>query len=501
LNFCEGEFVDFSGGSEFIMEDHPYAYDLDIFGPKSLFWLLNRTNTVAGKRMLADLISHRQPDPVIISNQNSIAELNNKLDFRQEFTAHAKLADDSESRFKQLNNWSQSDPGSIGLFTKIFSWILPAVFVALLAVAIYSQSFLWVQIAVMSFLLNLAFMIFQIKKIKQAQGDLERIQSALERYSQLISLVEKENFTTAGLKTCQKKFSESGKSASAEIKQLAVLFKNLESMQNLFGALLFNGTVLFHFHVFSHLNSWRKKNIGNITEWLLAIGEMEALISLSNFSFNHPDYCFPLISFNSKPTFTELGHPLIKASGRISNSISFQENRFVVLTGSNMSGKSTFLRTLGVNMVLANCGAPVCAQNASLQPLDVLVSMRLSDSLNDNESYFFAEVNKLKFIMDSLQSGTAFVLLDEILRGTNSDDKRFGTVEVLRKMVESNAIGALATHDLEVCNTTDEYPAVLSNKCFEVEIKNNELVFDYKLRSGICKNKSATFLMKKLGVI
>jgi DNA mismatch repair ATPase MutS len=166
-----------------------------------------------------------------------------------------------------------------------------------------------------------------------------------------------------------------------------------------------------------------------------------------------------------------------------------------------MSGKSTFLRTLGVNMVLAGVGSPICASAANIHPMQVLVSMRLSDSLTDSESYFFAEVKRLKEIMDTLESKKCFVLLDEILRGTNSDDKRNGTIEVIKKMIAKNAIGAIATHDLEVCLTTNQYPNILANKCFEVEIVNNDLVFDYKLRDGICQNKSASFLMKKMGVI
>lgn len=166
-----------------------------------------------------------------------------------------------------------------------------------------------------------------------------------------------------------------------------------------------------------------------------------------------------------------------------------------------MAGKSTFLRTLGINMVLSGIGAPICASTANVHPLPIIVSMRLSDSLSENESYFFAEVKRLHQIMQQLDTQVCFVLLDEILRGTNSDDKRSGTIAFVKKIISKKAIGAIATHDLEVCQTTTEYPNVLVNKCFEVDIINNDLVFDYKLRNGICKNKSATFLMKKMGII
>jgi len=173
----------------------------------------------------------------------------------------------------------------------------------------------------------------------------------------------------------------------------------------------------------------------------------------------------------------------------------------MILTGSNMSGKSTFLRSLGVNMVLSNIGSCICAASANIHPLSILVSMRLSDSLAESESYFFAEVKRLKEIMQELDNGPAFVLLDEILRGTNSDDKRNGTIGVIKKLMLKKAIGAIATHDLEICKTTLQYPNYLNNHCFEVEIVNNELVFDYKLREGICQNQSASFLMKRMAII
>lgn len=166
-----------------------------------------------------------------------------------------------------------------------------------------------------------------------------------------------------------------------------------------------------------------------------------------------------------------------------------------------MSGKSTFLRSLGINMVLAGIGSVVCASSASIHPLPILVSMRLSDSLADNESYFYAEIKRLKQIMNCLEKERSFVLLDEILRGTNSDDKRNGTVEVIKKMIQKNAIGAIATHDIEVCLTTNTYPQQLINKCFEAQIIDNDLYFDFKLRDGVCKNRSASFLMQKMGVI
>jgi DNA mismatch repair ATPase MutS len=275
----------------------------------------------------------------------------------------------------------------------------------------------------------------------------------------------------------------------------------MDHVQNVFASPILNGLFLFHIHKLKALDQWRKDHSEHILEWLNVIGEVEALNSLTNFAYNNPSYTYPVLNSKKEIDFEELGHPLIDDNSRITNTVSFSKQNFFVLTGSNMSGKSTFLRTLGVNMVLASIGGPVCAKSANVHCMPVLVSMRLSDSLSENESYFLAEVKRLKDIMDSIEDGTGFVLLDEILRGTNSDDKRAGTIEVIRKMIEKQAIGIIATHDLEVCKIMDEYPQKILNKCFEVEIKNDELLFDYKLRDGVCQNKSATFLMQKLKVI
>jgi DNA mismatch repair ATPase MutS len=275
----------------------------------------------------------------------------------------------------------------------------------------------------------------------------------------------------------------------------------MDSIGNIVAAVIFNGLFLFHFHNLRAIIQWKKSNALALENWLAVIGEFEMVNSLANFTFNNPQFAFPTLNSNYEILFSNLSHPLLNENSRIGNDISFNPQAFTILTGSNMSGKSTFLRSLGVNMVLAGIGAPVCANQANVHPLSVLVSMRLSDSLSDSESYFYAEIKRLKLIIDALNDERSFVLLDEILRGTNSDDKRNGTIEFIKNIINKNAIGVIATHDIEVCLTTDEFPNQLTNRCFEVEISNDDLHFDYKLYNGICKNKSATFLMKKMGVI
>jgi len=340
-----------------------------------------------------------------------------------------------------------------------------------------------------------------MKRIQFEIANSSNIDKTIAQYSLLLKKIEDEIFVSEKLINLQQKLTYKKENASVHFKKLSSLFSSMDTISNLVTAVLFNGTFLYNLHVFKSLIKWKNDHADTLEIWLEVIGEFEVLNSLANMAYNNPAYVYPTLNDNFKIDFADLSHPLLNQNTRIGNDVRFYPESFMILTGSNMSGKSTFLRSLGINMVLTGMGSPVCASQANVHPLPVLVSMRLSDSLSDSESYFFAEIKRLKQIMDELESQPAFVLLDEILRGTNSDDKRNGTIEVVKKIIAKKAIGAIATHDIEVCLTTNEYPQVLTNKCFEVEIINNDLHFDSKLRDGICKNRSATFLMKKMGVI
>ena len=245
-------------------------------------------------------------------------------------------------------------------------------------------------------------------------------------------------------------------------------------------------------------------------QWFQVMGAFESLSSIANFNYNHPEFIFPIpqntdLSREHREggmSMKNVGHPLIPNDKRIGNDIDFKDPSFVVLTGSNMSGKSTFLRTLGVNLVLAKMGAPVCADAFTFYPVNVFVSMRVSDSLQNSESFFFAELKRLKRIITELaENQKTFIILDEILRGTNSNDKRAGTIGLIHNLMKHKAVGIIATHDLVIGNMKNDYPDYLENKCFEVEIIDNDLHFDYKLSEGVAQNMSAAFLMTKMGII
>ena len=491
----------FENGSEYIDTDHSYTYDLDIFGENSLFHHLNRTGTLTGKNQLAHLLQSFLTNEDILANQGAIRELASKVTWRQQLLALTRLKPDSQKSYDQLMEWCKRTENPIHLSLKFISYVTPVLFFSSLVLSFLTPYAFWGKAAFLLFLINLFIVGTQISKIRKELIPSTQIDKILRQYGHLLQQIEDEEYESEKLNLLKKYLIPDHSKASENIHELSGLFARMDHVQNIFAGPLLNGSLLYHIHILRKLHTWRKDHAPHIERWLDVIGQFEAINSLANFSYNHPEYTFPDVNDRLHIAFEELGHPLIPKEKRIDNSVEFNSFRFFILTGSNMSGKSTFLRTLGVNMVLTSIGAPVCAKKADVHPLPVLVSMRLSDSLSDSESYFFAEVKRLKEIMDQLDKQSCFVLLDEILRGTNSDDKRTGTIEVIRKMVAKNAIGAIATHDLEVCKTTNEFPNILANKRFEVEIVNDELVFDYKLRDGVCQNKSATFLMKKMEVI
>jgi DNA mismatch repair ATPase MutS len=501
ITYLEKAAIPFENGAEFNDFHHPYAYDLDVFGEHSLFQNLNRTATYIGKETLANQCLTLLPNNEIIRNQDAIQELVNKLNWRQEFLALAKISKDDATSYSTLLKWSKYNSAPLSNTNVWISFLSPSLFIAVTFSYLLTSNIILLNCISMLFVFNLGFLGLFIKRNQIEIAHSSNIDKIITHYGLLIQKIENETFLSEKLIDLQKKLTFKAENASIHFKQLANLFSNMDSIGNFVTAILFNGTLLFNIHVLKALISWKKEHAEALDDWIAVIGEFEMLNSCANLSFNNPDFVFPNLNTNNEISFSDLSHPLLNSKNRIGNDIDFQPQSFLILTGSNMSGKSTFLRSLGINMVLTGMGAAVCATKANVHPLPVLVSMRLSDSLSDSESYFFAEIKRLKQIMDELEKGPAFVLLDEILRGTNSDDKRNGTIEVIKRVIVKKAFGAIATHDIEVCLTTNEFPSQLANKCFEVEIVNNDLHFDYILRDGICKNKSATFLMKKMGVI
>lgn len=499
--YLKREKIPFENGIEFNDFHHPYAYDLDIFGDHSLFQNLNRTATFIGKKTLANQLLSQFQNKAILENQQAVKELKSKIEWRQDFYALAAVSTDTKEAYESLMYWKSFKNDNLPKALIVVSVALPVLFFGLLTAYFITSKIILLSYLTYVFIANLIVLGRSLKRIQSEIAKADNIDKIIKQYSLLVQKIEAENFQSKKLIDLQQQLIFKNATASSHLKDLSELFSRMDTIGNFVTAILFNGTFLFNLHVLRSLLKWKENYSAELEKWIAVIGEFEALNSLANLSYNNQDFVFPEINSEYKIGFKGLSHPLLNPATRVGNDTHFYPESFMILTGSNMSGKSTFLRSLGINMVLGGIGSAVCASEATIHPLPVLVSMRLSDSLADSESYFFAEIKRLKQIMDVLEEKPAFVLLDEILRGTNSDDKRNGTIEVVKKIIAKKAIGAIATHDIEVCLTTNDYPQILTNQCFEVEIKDNDLHFDYKLRSGICKNKSATFLMQKMGVI
>ncbi|WP_337965853.1 DNA mismatch repair protein [uncultured Flavobacterium sp.] len=501
ITYLKREKIPFENGIEFNDFHHPYAYDLDIFGDHSLFQNINRTATFIGKKTLANQLLKLLPNETILENQEAINELKTKIDWRQDFLALAIVSNDSKNSYDSLIYWNSFKNNHLPKVLVALSIILPTLFFGFLIAYFITSKTILLSYVTYIFIANMIVLGQSFKRIQSEIAKADNIDKTIKQYSLLVKKIENETFQSKKLIDLQQQFIFRKETASKHLNDLSELFSRMDTINNFVTAIVFNGTFLFNLHVLKALLKWKENYSTELEKWIEIIGEFEALNSYANLAYNNQDFVFPEINSEYKIGFSDLSHPLLNPATRVGNDTHFYPESFMILTGSNMSGKSTFLRSLGINMVLGGVGSVVCASKANIHPLPVLVSMRLSDSLADSESYFFAEIKRLKQIMDALEEQPAFVLLDEILRGTNSDDKRNGTIEVVKKIIAKKAIGAIATHDIEVCLTTNEYPDILTNQCFEVEIKNNELHFDYKLRNGICQNKSATFLMQKMGVI
>jgi DNA mismatch repair ATPase MutS len=350
--------------------------------------------------------------------------------------------------------------------------------------------------------INFVVYFTQGKKINRLHQQVSRSADLLQTYAGLIGLIEKKTFEARRLKSLQQKF-RTKPMASEAVKQLSKFVNRLDTRLNILVAIPLNLFFFWDIRVCLALERWKKRHAHEVNAWLSAMAEFEVLNSLANTAFNNPDWIMPEIVpdyfiFRAK----DLGHPLIAENRRIRNDIQILSGgRILIITGSNMSGKSTFLRTCGVNTMLALSGAPVCAAALTLSHVSLYSSMRILDSLEDNTSSFYAELKRLAvMIKRAEQDPRVFLLLDEILRGTNSQDRYTGSVALIRQLSEYGTVALIATHDLNLAGMEKDMPGRIDNYHFDVKVDGEELYFDYKLTPGICRSMNASILMKKMGI-
>lgn len=478
-----------------------YAADLDIFGPNSLYHLLNRTTTTHGTAALQQVLQKPELDPVVIrNNQQAIQQLAAQVEKRQLLTAHGLLHGEKEGNLHEVFAWLQMPTVLYQLqWVRAIRWIMPAISMAGLIAFLVTDTYQWMLPGiVISWLITGSF----AKRILLQHNLLSKKQSILEQYGSILQLFSE---VESGNSNVLKKEKATAEEANKAIKQLSKLAGLFDQRLNLLVNFFLNSFLLYDIQCMYSLDKWKTVNKEKFNQWIDGVGTIETLNSLSSYAFNNPDFTWPELQ-TEKMTIsaTALAHPLIPAQERVANDFTIgDEERLMLVTGSNMSGKTTFLRSVGVNLLLAQCGAPVCATRFLLTPMNILSSIRVSDSLQEHTSYFMAELKQLQQIIRFLQaaSSPSLILIDEILRGTNSEDKTHGSDQFIRKLLQYRCLTLFATHDLTLSVLEEELPGKLSNYCFESIIRDGELIFDYTLQRGVAKNKNASFLMKKMEII
>lgn len=494
-----GIYQQFRDGSEFHDPSHPFSADLDLFGPFSFFQYLNRSTTPEGYRILAQMLTSN--DCIEIpSKQEAIRELSLKDAWQRAFRARALTVENQQLPFKVTKSVDALSADPVG--HRI--WITGFQVISIILLVTSSLGWVSGKVTGLWFVLGLILSATYFKRANALSAVGSSCQELLRQYHPLLKLMEEEHFQSAQLSALINKLKNtSGISASSQLQKLSRAFDALDQRNNMIVGILGNGFFLMDRHNGQRISSWIRLHRTELHDWLEAVSKMDAWVSLGNYAFNHPDHQYPVIPGKSDSVQFQvkaLSHPLIPIAKRVNNDFSMENHTFSVITGANMAGKSTFLRSIGLFVVMANTGLPTCCESATYQPIPLLSSMRTSDDLHREASYFFAELERLQMIVRKLEKRTYFVILDEILKGTNSLDKAEGSRKFVKKIADLGACGLIATHDLSLCTLEKEDPRIL-NYFFEAYIREDQLSFDYKIKRGICQNMNASFLMKKMGIV
>lgn len=505
-----GDFSSFNDGLEYIDNQHPFSSDLDLFGEESIFQMLNRSFSDAGKTFLGSVLKSLEKNVNKIRlRQDDVKELSENPNWMSNFRILGLLAFTKESTFspdpnilaRKLPEWINRKSIFRNRWFKSVQHILPLI--SLIVVVFFLLGNITSSVFILYVIVPLGFTGYYTKQINQQHQELSKQSDILFRFQKLINLIENSDFASEGLLEIQKKFSCEKESAGQALKKLGKIMQAFDTRLNIFAWLILNYFLLWDIRQSIRLENWKTSYKELPSRVFNAIAEMEMLVSFATFFYNRDDLIFPeIVNDGFVLEGKEVGHPLIPEKVRIDNDVFFpSKKQFYVITGANMAGKSTYLRTVGVNLVLALSGAPVCAKDFKTSIIQPFTSIKTSDSLSNNESYFYAELLRLQRIIEALKKGDSyFIILDEILKGTNSKDKEQGSKALVKKLISLNAGGIIATHDLQLADLSNTFPENVKTACFEVEIENDQLVFDYKLREGVSQNLNATFLMKQMGI-
>ncbi len=493
------------GGALFGDEHHPYASDLDLFGDGSLYELICIAVTPAGRARLAEWLLHPATDAAKISaRQQAVAELRDRIDLREGIAVLTAEVSGGVER-GGLERWGTVEPLGAYAWERVAALVLPVVAVAALAFSFASGIR---TPLILALLLEGVFARRLKPRIRQLIAVAERTDAPLALLARVLERIEREPFVSPALVSIRAALNRKGEPASAQIERLRRLVSLLDARRNQFFA-LFGAVLLWTTNLGFLLERWRRESGADIGRWIEAAGEFEALSSLASFAYEHPTFTVPEIVVEG-PLFVarDLGHPLIPASRRITNDLRLDATlQLLVISGSNMSGKSTMLRSAGVAAVLAQAGSVVCAGSLRIAPLAVGASIRIQDSLQEGSSRFYAEILRLRRILDlagNLDGGagkpSVLFLLDEILHGTNSHDRRIGAEAVVRALVKRGAIGLVSTHDLALAGIADSLAPAAANVHFEDHLEDGKMIFDFRMQPGVVTKSNALELMRAVGI-
>lgn len=497
LNVFKDDISKLDSGAAFIDPEHPFSHDIDLFGTKSFFQYANRTATLAGKNKLATILTANTIQD-IERKQQAIHNLSNLAQWRQEFSAIASLVNVSVP-VSMIQKWLQSYKIWVPKVMGVLPYIISAISVVMISMLFLN--YITFNMFLMWLFIGLGITGTQLKKINILYRESNQVKDTFEQYYKLVDKIESMTFEAQFLKEKQQLVSNEKEKASLILKEFASILNAFDQRNNMLFGVFANGLLLWDILQSYRIERWIHKNHDKVIQWFEVISFFDAYNSLGNFAFNHPNYIYPEISSGDMILKAEkLGHPMLSNEKRVDNDITINKEQFFIITGANMAGKSTFLRTVALQIVMSNIGLPICVKSCQYRPIKLISSMRTSDSLSDEASYFFSELTQLKKIVDKLDEEEYFIILDEILKGTNSKDKAAGSRKFVEKLVAAKATGIIATHDLSLCEISSDLPQV-QNRFFDAQIIDDELYFDYKFKDGICQNMNASFLLEKMGIV
>ena len=496
INVLNGDWLHFEEGNEFKNAQHAYALDMDLFGKKSIYQLFNRTVSRKGSNLLAHQLMYGTENQALANE--AIETFSKEQDWCQEFLSEGLVFDKTEldRSFEKITTIESREMKEAFLMR----FAVPLVSVA----ATILVSFELISATVFSF-----YIVFILGLIGKNFSKVNVITSQVTSYASQVKMQQRQLALYKKLKLNPGLLSKSQEALFNDDQNLMQSLKQLEKIQNRmdFRMNLLVGTVLnfylaWDYHVIHQWNQWKNDNQNNLGKWEKQLAQLEVWISGAVYRFNFPETCYAQLSQHDAIRISELGHPFVQSQKRVCNDVELtEENHFLIITGPNMAGKSTYLRSLGLAFICANAGFPILAKSCEIPQMSLYSSMRTTDDLTVESSYFHAELTRLRFIMDAIERGEkVFIILDEILKGTNSKDKEIGSAKFLEKLKSLNAKGVIATHDLSLCNLATNNVAY-KNWYFDSTIENNELSFDYKIRNGVCQNMNASFLLKKMKLV